>query len=145
MDLALYLQRARTILADAVTRSGKSQNQIEAQLAVGHGWLRRVLDGSTDLKFKHILQLAQFLEFDPVEFFVLALRSPGGVEDPLLGPVKLQIEDIVPQPDDESRLSDKAKQAVRNLFLEELAKHGLLPAKVGSPFRWPGDDEPDPS
>src|SRR5712691_11403860 len=61
--------RLLELLAEIVARSNRSQREIERALGTGHGWLRLLFKGRTELKVRHIIALGPLLGFTPGEFF----------------------------------------------------------------------------
>lgn len=123
------LRRLLVLLAEVVARSDRSQREIELGLGVGHGFLHKVFNGTTDLKVKHVLDLGRLLGFSPGQFFRQAYPTDGGNVLDLVQPA---IDDIFPVKRSRGDLSARARQQVRRIFNEELAKLGLLPAAPGS-------------
>src|SRR4051812_44672630 len=131
------LRRLLVLLAEVVARSGRSQREIEVELGVSHGWLHKVFKAETDLKVKHILELGRMLGFKPGQFFRQAYPADGGGN--VLDQVQPAIEDVFPLKRSRGDLTARAQRQVRNIFREELAKLGLLPAAPGSPA---SDEDP---
>ncbi len=118
------LGRLLELLAELVARSGRTQREIERALGVGHGWLRLLLAGKSELKVRHILDLSEFLGFSPGEFFRQAYpEAKGGAAEP----VRRSLDDILPPKLRRRQLNAQARLEVRDIFHEELAKLGLLP------------------
>jgi hypothetical protein len=61
--------RPLELLAELVARSGHTQREVERALGVGHGWLRLLFAGKSELKVRHILDLAELLGFTSGQFF----------------------------------------------------------------------------
>jgi transcriptional regulator with XRE-family HTH domain len=127
------LRRLLVLLAEIVSRSGRTQREIEVEMGVSHGWLHKVFKGETDLKVRHILDLGRFLGFRPGQFFRQAYPTEGGN---VLDQIQPAIEDIFPLKRSRGDLTARARQQVRTIFREELAKLGLLPGAQAK-------DEPD--
>jgi hypothetical protein len=59
------LHSLRQVLARAVQASGLLRRDIERVLRLRNGTLRRILDGSLDLKVEHLTALARLLRIPP--------------------------------------------------------------------------------
>lgn len=121
------LARLLELLAELVARSGKTQREIERALGVGHGWLRLLFKGKSELKVRHILDLSELLGFTPGEFFRQAYpEAQGNAVEPL----RRSLHDILPPKLRRRQLNAQARLEVRDIFREELAKLGLLPPEA---------------
>ena len=66
------LHELRAVLREAVTATRRGYREIEDQLGIGHGTLKRLLDGDFEIRAYHLTQLARLLKVHPKEFFELA-------------------------------------------------------------------------
>ena len=120
--------RLLELLAELVARSGRTQREVERALGVGHGWLRLLFAGKSELKVRHILDLAALLGFTPGQFFRQAYPEvPGTAVDQ----VRREVNDILPPKLRRRQLNSQARLEVRDIFREELWKLGLLPHERG--------------
>jgi transcriptional regulator with XRE-family HTH domain len=65
------LESFREVLREAVAGSQLSGRDAEDVLGIGHGTLGRLLNGTLDLRVRHVLALARYLKVSPADFFVL--------------------------------------------------------------------------
>jgi hypothetical protein len=65
------------VLRQAVRAAGFSVSEIERRLGTGPKNLRRVFDGSVDLKFKHVVAVLRIIGMSEQEFFAIASRNAG--------------------------------------------------------------------
>jgi len=65
------------LLRQAVRAAGFSVSEIERRLGTGPKNLRRVFDGSVDLKFKHVVAVLRIIGMSEQEFFAIASRNAG--------------------------------------------------------------------
>jgi len=67
------------LLRQAIRAAGFSVSEVERRLGTGPKVLRRVFDGSVDLKFKHVVAVLRIIGMSQQEFFAIASRSasPG--------------------------------------------------------------------
>src|SRR5262249_994173 len=102
--------------------------EIERALGTGHGWLRLLFKGRTELKVRHILALGPLLGFSPGEFFREAYpdATPSALER-----VKAKAVVLPPLKGRRTKLSAAARLAAREIAREELEKIGI-PAKGAS-------------
>jgi hypothetical protein len=63
------------VLRQVVRASGFSVSEIERRLDLGPESLRRVFNGTTDLKFKHVIGVLRILGMSHEEFFAIAVRA----------------------------------------------------------------------
>jgi hypothetical protein len=60
------------LLRQAIRAAGFSVSEVERRLGAGPQALRRVLGGSTDLKFKHVVAVLRIIGMSQEEFFLIA-------------------------------------------------------------------------
>lgn len=65
------LQTLRQVLREAVQASRKTNRELERILRLGSGNLARLLDGSLDLRVRHLVALAELLDVAPADFLEL--------------------------------------------------------------------------
>ena len=65
------LQTLREVLRDAVQASRRTNRELERILGLGSGNLARLLDGSLDLRVRHLVALAELLDVSPADFLEL--------------------------------------------------------------------------
>lgn len=65
------LASLRDLLREAVAGSRLSGHEAEAVLGIGHGNLERLLNGTLELRIRHVLALARHLQVSPADFFAL--------------------------------------------------------------------------
>ena len=72
------LKDLRRLLRDAVESSRMYVRDIEAAIGVGHGNLERLLNGTLELRVRHLIAFARLLKIPPAEF--LELGCPGATQ-----------------------------------------------------------------
>ena len=72
------LKELRRLLRDAVESSRMYVRDIEAAIGVGHGNLERLLNGTLELRVRHLIAFARLLKIPPAEF--LELGCPGATQ-----------------------------------------------------------------
>jgi transcriptional regulator with XRE-family HTH domain len=65
------LDSLRALLREAVAGSRLSGREAEEVLGIGHGNLERLLNGTLELRVRHVLALARRLKVSPADFFAL--------------------------------------------------------------------------
>ncbi len=120
--------RLLELLAELVARSGRTQREVERALGVGHGWLRLLFAGKSELKVRHILDLAALLDFTPGQFFRQAYPEVQGTA---VDQVRRNVNEILPPKLRRRQLNSQARLEVRDIFKEELEKLGFVPQKRG--------------
>jgi transcriptional regulator with XRE-family HTH domain len=112
------LRPLRALFRQAIAASRLGKREIETAMGIGHGQLERLLDGSLDLRVRHVLGLAAALKVPPKDFLDLAFPEPPGG-------AKLRLRDWLgphePAPADEKREPDLAA-VVREAVREELTR-----------------------
>ena|SRR5436305_2358596 len=114
--------RLLELLAEIVARSNRSQREIERALGTGHGWLRLLFRGKTELKIRHIVALGPLLGFTPGEFFREAYPETA---HSALEKVKAQAVVLPPLKGRRTKLSPAARLEVRDIVREEMEKIGI--------------------
>jgi transcriptional regulator with XRE-family HTH domain len=115
--------RLRATLQEVLHATQMNAREIEDRLGIGHGMLKRLLDGSVELRLHHLFGFARVLEIDPRELLALDARS-WTVRHQLIdwmSPQRRKEMAAAQQP----ALSDELSAAVRAIVREELARHGL--------------------
>src|SRR3954462_2056138 len=72
------LLQLRQVLRDAVRTIRMPVREIERRLGIGSGNLYRVIDGSLDVRIRHLLALADLLGVSPTDF--LEMGCPDAVQ-----------------------------------------------------------------
>lgn len=62
------LLQLRQVLREAVYASGMTVREMERRIGIGHGNLYRMLDGSLDMRVRHLIALADLLGVPPADF-----------------------------------------------------------------------------
>lgn len=61
----------RAVLREALDATRKSYRQIEDKLGLGHGTLKKLIDGELEIRASHLTRFANLLQIHPREFFEL--------------------------------------------------------------------------
>lgn len=70
------MQTLLQVLRDAVQASRKPARELERILGLGNGNLARLLDGSLDIRVRHLVAFAEFLDVPPADFLELGFPTP---------------------------------------------------------------------
>jgi transcriptional regulator with XRE-family HTH domain len=117
------LDELRRLLREAVeaARASMHTRDIEAALGVGHGNLERLLNGTLELRVRHLLGFARLLEIPPADFFELGCaKAAAAAQHRLLdwlGPDRRRAQGSLRLPSNPEELAELIRSAVR----EELA------------------------
>lgn len=65
------LKELRAVLREAVKASRRSLRELENEMGIGHGNLKRLLDGDLEIRVHHLVALARQLQVHPKEFLEL--------------------------------------------------------------------------
>jgi Cro/C1-type helix-turn-helix DNA-binding protein len=71
--MADELKTLRQVLRQAARASHESTKDLETALGLGHGNLERLLDGSLELRVRHLVAMAKVLDVPPADFLELGL------------------------------------------------------------------------
>jgi hypothetical protein len=118
------------VLRQVIRASGFSVSEIERRLDLGPQSLRRVFNGTTDLKFKHVIGVLRILGMSHEEFFAIAVRATrrrkpraGGAELLAIferigyrGTELLPLDDEDDLPRSEAELNRQIADAVRRVL-----------------------------
>lgn len=118
------LRQLRAVLREAVRAAGYPVREWERRLGVGHGNLERLLDGSQELRVRHILEFARLLRVSPGELLDTGCPDVAGeaeyrVSDWIArGPARPPHKAEAPAP---PVLSEEIVTAIREAVRQELA------------------------
>jgi hypothetical protein len=73
--IEVEVQHYAGVLRQAIRAAGFSVSEVERRMGVGPKMLRRVFDGSVDLKFKHVVAVLRVIGLSQEEFFAIAARA----------------------------------------------------------------------
>lgn len=72
------IKTLRQILREAMRASGRQRRELEVILGLGRGNLERLTDGTLEIKARHLLDLAEFLDVPPADFFIVGCPETTG-------------------------------------------------------------------
>jgi transcriptional regulator with XRE-family HTH domain len=87
------------ILRSAIRVLGYSNREIEAKLHVSGGYLTRLFNGTMELRFEHIVDIARAIGLEPEEIFHLAYPHP---RNPKSEAAQRLLETFAPRPSEPS-------------------------------------------
>lgn len=124
------LLQLRQVLRDAVKTIRLPVREIERRLGVGSGNLHRLIDGSLDLRIKHLIALADLLGVPPTDFLEMGCpnamqRATGRLSDRIGASTRKSTS-----PTTAASLSiEELTDLVRNTVREELDQRDAKPAR----------------
>jgi len=125
------LQRLRQILGEAVQSSRMTVRELEQAMGLGSGNLSRLLDGSLEIRVRHLIGLARVLNVPPGDFLELAFpemsQNAGHRLTDWVGPR---------QPPHKAKSQPKADENLKTL-IREAVQEAIEPKKRRSK---PSDD-----
>jgi hypothetical protein len=142
------------LLRQAVRAAGFSVSEIERRLGTGPKNLRRVFDGSVDLKFKHVIAVLRIIGMSEQEFFAIASRNAGGRRrGAASGELLASFEragyrgEFVPTDDDletpsAEELDRQVEEAVERV-MQRRAQHAKLPPPPDPLLGQEGETDPE--
>ena len=68
------IKNLRQVLREAMNASGRRRRELEVVLGLGRGNLERLLDGTLEVRMRHLLEMAELLAVPPADF--LAMGCP---------------------------------------------------------------------
>lgn len=116
----------RHLLQRVVQGTGVSPRRIENAIGLGHGKLALILNGTLDIRVRHLLRLAHFLSVPPADFLELAYpetaRNAQHRLNDWLAPMRPRFKQ---QPAEAAAAApadqDELREMMRGLLREELA------------------------
>jgi hypothetical protein len=131
------LRQLRAVLREAVRASRIPMRRWEEILGVGHGSLQRLLDGTMDLRLRHILGFARTLNVSPGD--LLDTGCPEAAAQ-----AKYRTADWIAAPtlQPPHRKSQEASEAPTPGELAEVIR-GIIREELGA-FCIPGEAQPNP-
>ncbi|HEY0553133.1 MAG TPA: helix-turn-helix transcriptional regulator [Thermoanaerobaculia bacterium] len=130
------LAQLRQVLREAVRASRLGVREIERRLEIGHGSLSRMLDGTLDLRVRHLLALANLLGVPPGDFLEIGCpevgeRAQRRLSDWIGAPSRTRAAEPTAASLSVTALTELIRGAVR----EEISKHEISQPKHDSPPR----------
>jgi hypothetical protein len=118
------LAQLRQILREAVRASGMGVREMERRLELGHGSLHRMLDGTLDLRVRHLLGLAGLLGIPPADFLAMGCpdamaRAPRHLSDWIGAPTRTR-DAAAAEPTAASLTITELKELIRDAVREEM-------------------------
>ena len=115
---------------------GLGVREIERRLGIGHGSLSRMLDGTLDLRVRHLLALANMLGVPPGDFLEIGCpdvgeRAQRRLSDWIGAPSRTRAAEPTAASLSVTALTELIRGAVR----EEISKHEISQPKHDSPAR----------
>jgi hypothetical protein len=129
------------ILRQAIRAAGFTISEVERRLDTGPKALRRVLGGSVDLKFKHVIAVLRIIGMSQQEFFAIASQTPavrrrGSASAELLASFEragyrgeLIPDDDLDQPMSAAELDRQVEEAVERV-IQRRAQEAKLPPQA---------------
>jgi hypothetical protein len=124
------LQQLRLVLREAVYANPMPVREMERRLGIGHGNLYRMLDGSLDMRVRHLLALADLLGVPPTDFLEMGCpdaikRAPRRLSDLLGAPSRGRAA----EPTVAALSLPELKELIRGAIREELEKQDQEPER----------------
>ena len=122
------LQQLRQVLREAVRASRRGVRELERSLGLGNGNLQRMLDGTLDLRVRHLIAFADLLGVPPADF--LEAGCPDAAER-----AKHRLNDWIgrsersAEPTAASVSLDQLKELIRGAVREEIAAQESEPER----------------
>jgi transcriptional regulator with XRE-family HTH domain len=83
-DSEAVLRRMREVLGKLIQLSDMTRVEIGERLGGGPHLVRRILNGDTELKARHILEIAELIGIWPIEFFHIVFEGEPAKPSPLI-------------------------------------------------------------
>ncbi len=124
------LQQLRLVLREAVYANPMPVREMERRLGIGHGNLYRMLDGSLDMRVRHLLALADLLGVPPTDFLEMGCpdaiqRAPRRLSDLIGTPSRGRAA----EPTAAALSLPELKELIRGAVREELEKKDQEPER----------------
>lgn len=120
------LLQLRQVLREAVYASRMPIREMERQLGIGHGNLYRMLDGTLDMRVRHLLSLSELLGVPPTDFLEVGCpdavqRAPRRLSD-WIGASSRERAAAAAEPTAAALSLADLKELIRGVVREELDK-----------------------
>jgi transcriptional regulator with XRE-family HTH domain len=83
-DSEAQLRRMREVLGKLIQLSDMTRVEIGERLGGGPHLVRRILNGDTELKARHVLEIAELIGIRPIEFFHIVFEGEPARPSPLI-------------------------------------------------------------
>jgi transcriptional regulator with XRE-family HTH domain len=83
-DSDAQLRRMREVLGKLIQLSDMTRVEIGERLGGGPHLVRRILNGDTELKARHILEIAELIGIRPIEFLHIVFEGEPAKPSPLI-------------------------------------------------------------
>jgi transcriptional regulator with XRE-family HTH domain len=80
----VMLRRMREVLGKLIQLSDMTRVEIGARLGGGPHLVRRILNGDSELKARHILEIAELIGIRPIEYFHIVFEGEPAKPSPLI-------------------------------------------------------------
>ena len=123
------LLQLRQVLRQAVDKIRMPVREIERRLGIGSGNLYRLIDGSLDVRIRHLLALADLLGVPPTDF--LEMGCPDAVQRAtrrLSDWIGASTQKSTSPPTATTFSIEELTELLRNTVREELDQRGAKPA-----------------
>jgi hypothetical protein len=124
------LKQLRQVLREAVYACRMPIREMERRLGIGHGNLYHILDGTLDLRVRHLLQLADLLEVPPTD--LLEFGCPDAIKR-----AKRRLGDWIGQRTSQTKQAtaaslslDQLKELIRDAVREEVKQQAQEPKRT---------------
>ncbi len=124
------LKQLRQVIREAVYACRMPIREMERRLGIGHGNLYHILDGTLDLRVRHLLQLADLLEVPPTD--LLEFGCPDAIKR-----AKRRLGDWIGQKTSQTAQAtaaslslDQLKELIRDAVREEVKQQGQEPKRT---------------
>jgi Cro/C1-type HTH DNA-binding domain len=124
------LKQLRQVLREAVYACRMPIREMERRLGIGHGNLYHILDGTLDLRVRHLLQLADLMGIPPTDLLEFGCPDAISRAKRRLGDWIGQKTSQTAQPTAASLSLDQLKELIRDAVREELEQQGQEPKRT---------------
>jgi DNA-binding Xre family transcriptional regulator len=129
------LKQLRQILREAVRATRMSSRDLERRLGIGNGNLNRMLDGTLDLRVRHLLALADLLDVPPSDIFELGCPDAVSRAKRRLGDWIGKRSSEPAEPTAASLSLDQLRELIRDAVREEMEQQSAGMERTRRPRR----------
>lgn len=124
------LKQLRQVLRKAVKAAGLTNRDLERRLGIGSGNIYRLLDGTLDLRVRHLLALADLLEIPPSDLLELGCPDAVSRAKKRLGDWIGQSSSAPREPTASSLSLEQLNEMIRNAVQEALDQQSAAPDRA---------------
>lgn len=103
-------------LQTALRYKDGTRQKLERELGYSRGYISKILNGTVEMRVRHIFEILGALGIEPWEFFQLAYPAPAGAKGKKVGSTGFSVQAAVPSPADDE-LDERIRKGLLKLLM----------------------------